>query len=273
MEELKLRGYVTPEDFEGTATEKCQKALDTAEAEDIRKVVIEGAYELEQALVVPTQTEIILKAGASLAGDTVLVNKVSTEEGKASWSFEDKLIYIRAEEGACIKGNMKFYHARNVVLEDLCMEGQVAFEFCREVRMERNTIKTDKCCAVKIGRGCNNYIVQYNTFESKCAAVRIDTTWACGEYVIGKDLDNHELIFKDNKLSAEAGFKMTANETDGIFNVQIDHNTVTGKGIVIGDEEKALPKERFFNLTATDFDGATEAVVLKNEVKHCYFGE
>ena len=39
MIELKLRGYVTPEDFEGTDAERIQKALDCAEKEDIRKVM------------------------------------------------------------------------------------------------------------------------------------------------------------------------------------------------------------------------------------------
>lgn len=273
FEELKLRGYVTPEDFEGNDTEKCAKALEISEKEDIGKVVFAGKYVLTEALKVPSQTEIVLKEGAELTGETVFVNKVSTEPEKASWSFEDKFIYLKGAEGASVNGDIAFYHARNVVLDHLTVNGQVTFEFCREVRMEYDTINSEKCCAVKLMRGANNFIVQYNKFSAKKAGIRVNSTCEKGAYVIGKDVDNHELIFKDNEISAAAGFKFTAGEEAGIFNVQIDHNTVTEKGIIIGEEERKLDKKRFFNITATDFSGASEAVVLLNDTWHCYFGE
>lgn len=272
MEELKLRGYTTPEDFEGTDTEKCQKAIDVAEAEDIRKVLIEKEYTLTEALKVPTQIEILVTKTGALKGETVFVNKVATEPEKNSWSFEDKQIYLKGEEGAKIEGDMKFYHAQRTVIEDLAIKGQITFEFCREIRMERDVIETAKDAAVVLMRGCNNYIVQYNTFKAAKAGIVIDTTKEEGAYVIGKDIDDHELIFKDNKFDAETGFALEANENAGIFNVQIDHNEVTGNGIVIGSG-KNIPEERFFNLTATDFTGAKEAVVKNNATKHCYFGE
>lgn len=272
-EELKLRGYVTPEDFEGNDTERCQKALDTSEKEDIGKVVFTGKYALTEALKVPSMTEVVLKEGAELSGETVFENRVSGDAEKASWSFEDKFIYIKGEEGAAVKGDICFYHARNVVLEHLTVEGQVTFEFCREVRMEYDTVISGKCCAVKLIRGANNFIVQYNRFSAKKSGIRVSSTCEKGAYVMGKDVDNHELIFKDNEITAPAGFLFTAGEEAGIFNVQIDHNTVKETGIVIGEAEKALPKERFFNITATDFIGAVKAVEALNETKHCYFGE
>ena len=67
MEELKLRGYVCPEDFEGSDAERIQKAIDTAEAEDIRKVVLRGTYGVDQTLVIPDQTEIVFLADTTLA--------------------------------------------------------------------------------------------------------------------------------------------------------------------------------------------------------------
>lgn len=271
-EDLRIRGYVTPEDFTGTDTEKCQMALDTAEAEDIRKVVFAKEYKLKSALLIPTQTEVVLKKGACLSGKTVFVNKVATEEGKNSWSFEDKLIYIKGEKGAVVKGEVSFYHAKNVVLDGVTLDGELKFEFCREVRMENCTVKSEKAAGVTVMRGSNNFICQYNAISAKKQAVLLSAALAGGEYVVGKDKDIHEMIFKDNKLSAETGFCMKANETDGLFNVQIDHNKVTGQGLLVGGTKK-VPKERFFNLTATDFAGGTAGVVLKNETKHCYFGE
>jgi hypothetical protein len=273
MEELKLRGYVSPEDFDGTPADKIQKALDLAEKEDIRKVVIEGGYLVDRTVFIPSQTEIILKKDAFLVrtGEGPLfMNRVASEKGKNSWSFEDKRIYLKGEENAEIKGDLSFYHAKYVVLEDLRIAGTVCFEFCREVRMERDEI-TGKENAVVLERGCNNFIMQYLKLHAEDTALVLDTRLQSGPYVIGKDEEIHEIIFRDSQLNAPTGVKLGASEEFGLFNIQIDHHKCSGKGIVIGDG-LGLPEKRFFNITATDLAAEGEERIMRNEVRHCFFG-
>ena len=43
MLNMRLRGYVTPEDFVGTDTQRIQQALDTSAKYDIGRVVLKGA--------------------------------------------------------------------------------------------------------------------------------------------------------------------------------------------------------------------------------------
>ena len=275
MEITKLVGYTRPEGFPGKSDAvKIQKALNEAESEDVRKVVFHGQYTVDSTLYIPTQTELVFEAGTVLTyvGEGPLfTNRVANEPDKASWSFEDSLIYLKGAPGARLTGDLSFYHARYVVLEQLEIEGNVSFEFCREVRMEDDVISSP-ATALTVSRGCNNFILQRLTLKGGEAAVRIDAALAKGPYVTGKDADVHELIFKDSVLDGDPGIQMCANETDGIFNVQIDHLKVTGDGLVIG-EGSALPKERFFNLTAEAIETKKTAVLLKNETKHCFFPE
>ena len=274
MESRKLRGFVSPEEFNGSAAERIQEALDTAEKEDIRKVVIDGNYLVDQTLYIPPLTEVVLKEKALvvMTGEGPLFkNRVASQEGKNSWSFEDKRIYLKGEEGAVLRGDLSFYHAKFVVLESLKIQGTVSYEFCREIRMEHDEI-TGKENAIVIGRGCNNFIMQYLKLEAKETAVLVDTRLECGAYVLGKDSEIHEIIFRDSELKAATGIRLGASEEFGLFNIQIDHHNCSGKGIVIGDG-LGLPAERFFNITATDLKTGGEERVLENEVRHCWFGE
>ena len=275
MEITKLVGYTTPEGFPGkNDADKIQKALDAAEAEDVRKVVFRGQYEVGQTLFVPTQTELVFEAGArvTMTGEGPLfTNRVAGEPEKNSWSFEDSFLYFKGAEGAVIEGGLSFYHARYIVLDHVVVEGSVSFEFCREVRMEDDRI-TASGTALTIGRGCNNFIMQRLSLKGEKEAVRIDASLSKGAYVIGKDTDVHELIFKDSELEGQTGIFMNANDTDGIFNVQIDHIRVKGNGLTIGDGSER-PKERFFNVTATEFETTGSGIILNNETKHCFFGE
>ena len=274
MENLKLRGYVSPEDFGGTAAEKIQSALDLAEKEDIRKVVIEGSYLVDRTILIPSLTEIVLKKGALLVqtGEGPLFrNRVVSQEGKNSWSFEDERIYLKGEEKAEIRGDLSFYHAKYIVLEGLTIHGCVFFEFCREVRMEHDEI-FGKEKAVVLGRGCNNFIMQYLKAEAKAAAFVLDTRIQKDAYVIGKDEEIHEIIFRDSELQAPVGVKLGASEAFGLFNIQIDHHKCSGDGVMIGDG-LPLPAKRFFNITATDIEAQGKERILWNEGRHCYFGE
>lgn len=273
MEELKLRGYVCPEDFEGSDAERIQKAIDTAEAEDIRKVVLDGQYCVDRTLLIPDQIEIVLKDQASLkmtGSGPLFLNRVACEEGKNSWSFENARIYLKADGKACLTGDLCFYHAKYIILEDLTVRGKVFFEFCREVRMERDEFQGAEN-AVVIGRGCNNFIMQYLKACAEKSAIVMDPRIECGAYVIGKDAEIHEMILRDSELQAENAVTLVASQEYGIFNCQIDHITTDGNGVVIGDGS-GLPSKRFFNLTATDITAGKEERVLKNEVRHCFFG-
>ena len=273
MEDLKMRGYVSPEDFEGAPAEKIQRALNLAEQEDIRKVVIEGHYHLERTVFIPSQTEIVFRKNAVLSGDgeaPLFMNRVASEEGKTSWSFEDERIYLKGEENAEIRGRLCFYHAKYVVLEGLKVSGGVFFEFCREVRMEHDEIQGRKE-AVILSRGCNNFIMQYLKLEAEDAALLLDTRIQSFPYVIGKDEEIHEIIFRDSVLKAGTGVKLGASEEYGLFNIQIDHHHCSGNGIMIGDG-LGLSGKRFFNITATDLEAKGAERILQNEVRHCFFG-
>ena len=273
MEELKLRGYTCPEDFSGDTADRIQKAIDTAEELDIRKVVLEGQYTVDRTILVPGQMEIVFRdARLAMEGEgPLLLNRVATEEGKNSWSFENSRIYLKAVGSAVLQGDLCFYHAKYVVLEDLRIEGKVFFEFSREIRMERDEILGGENALV-IGRGCNNFILQYLKAETKGAAILLDTRIEKYPYVIGKDAEIHEIILRESELNGETAVALGAGAELGIFNCQIDHITTNGNGIVIGDGSE-LPGKRFFNLTATDFRAAKEERILKNPVRHCYFGE
>lgn len=275
MEALKLKGFVTPDDIEApNDTEKLQRALFLSAEEDIRKVIIDRDLVIDKTVKIPAGMELKLSDGVTVTGNTGVLfeNEVCGNKEKASWSFEDKWIYIVSEGRSVICGNLRFWHAGNLVIEDMTINGSVSFEFCREVRMERNTVISEKEAAVTLMRGCNNYIVQYNRFEAAGTAFLADASLADGEYVIGKDTDLHELIIRDNEMYAQTALFIGASAESGVFNVQYDHTKTNGTGIVIGHDNEALDKKRYFNISATDFFGAKNEKLLINEVKHCYFG-
>ena len=270
MELLKLRGYVKPEEMNGNEEDRLQAAIDLAVKEDIRKVVLGGTYRVASPVKLPSGIEIVLKDGAKVIAENgpAFITEVACEPGKNTWSFENARIYLKGEGNAEIAGGLTFYHAKYVVLENLTVTGTIFYEFAREIRMEYDTING----SVVLGRGCNNFIMQYLTVNGKENAFVIDTKIECGEYVIGKDAEIHEIILRDVTANGEYAVRIDAAEKLGVFNCQIDHIQTNGAGVVIGDG-KGLPKERFFNLTVTDVTGENAKVDRRNETKHCYFGE
>ena len=276
MEELKIRGYVTPDDIEAgrSDTEKLQKALYLSAGEDIGKVIVDRDLVIEETVKIPAGTELKFQDGVTVTGTAPVLfeNEICGNAEKASWSFEDKWIYIISEGNASLNGNIRFWHAGNLVIEDMEINGSVSFEFCREVRMERNTVRSDGDAAVVLMRGCNNFIVQYNRFEAEKNAFAADAS-LCGDgYVMGKDTDIHELIIRENEMQAQTALFIGASEESGVFNVQYDHTKTCGTGIVIGHENEPLDKKRYFNISATEFTGTENEKLLNNPVRHCYFG-
>ena len=61
MLEMRLRGYVAPEDFEGTDTERIQKALDMSKELDIGRVVLKGSYTVSETLLIHPMTDLVLE--------------------------------------------------------------------------------------------------------------------------------------------------------------------------------------------------------------------
>ncbi len=271
--ELKLRGYVSPEDFEGTDAEKIQKALNLAVSEDIRKVIIEKEYAPEKTVLLPAKIEVIFAAGSKInsAAKPAFANEVFAQPEKNSWSFENKRIYLKGEKGAEINGNFLFFHAGYVVMEGMKVNGNVSFEFVAELRMEYNEIASKDASAVTVMRGCNNFIVQYNKFSAAEKAFVIDASLERGDYIIGKDIDDHELIIRTNEFEAPLAFFLGASDEAGLFNIQIDHATCSGNGAVVGFADKPVEAKRFFNITVQDFTAKGTAIKTENEVKHCYF--
>jgi len=272
---LIIKGFVTADDVNGKDdAEKLQAAFALAVKEDIRKVVVDRNLSIDRTVTLPAGLEVKFAEGVKVACDAkiLFVNEVSTQPEKASWSFEDKWIYLIGEKDAVIEGGIRFYHAGNLVIEDLTVEGSVSFEFCREIRMERNIIRAAEEPAVTLMRGCNNYIVQYNIFEAPGNVMAVDAALEEGAYVIGKDTDIHEIIVRDNTMNGETAMFIGASEESGVFNVQYDGTKTEGTAVVIGREGETLDRKRYFNITSTEHSCKKDRI-LYNDVKHCFFGE
>ena len=127
MKELKLRGYVCPEDFEGTDGEKIQKALDLAKSEDIAKVVLRGEYKADKAITIPNGMHLVL--------DKAVVYADLKNDFSDNYSFESDRIYIEGENSKLV-GNVSFRHVRHVVIEDIEIEGDVTLDVSRDFRIE-----------------------------------------------------------------------------------------------------------------------------------------
>ena len=138
MIELKLRGYVTPEDFGGDV----QTAIDMAEQLDIRKVVLNGDYTCG-TLILPGYTHLVLNG--TLKAD------LQSKKG-CGWCDEQDRYFL---EGGKLDGSLYLYNTRRAVVQNMVITGNVTCEFSRDMRMEHCTVGG----ALKIGRGCANGIL------------------------------------------------------------------------------------------------------------------
>lgn len=270
MDELKLRGYVTPNDFEGSDAEKIQKALDTAKEKDICKVIIEGEYTVDKTLYIPALMHIYFKnAKVSAKGDFPLFRNTAFNL-TAGYSFEENLFCLNGENSV-IDGETQFYNAQKIVIEDLTFLKDVTFEFTREVRIERVNLNGAK---LRLLRGNNNYIMQDLEGTNKDTCVEMTTAENMGEYVIGKDAEIHDIIFRRSKFDCEeAALTLDATETDGFFNMQIDEFKTKNAAVAISKKAGKLNEQRYFNITAIDFKSGKKAVETYSDTKHCYLQE
>ncbi len=279
MDEMILRGFVSPEDFTGSPAEKLQAALSAAAGKDIRKVIIEGRWQVDQTLIVPVPVEIILRdAELEMTGEgPLLVNEADVKPERAVWALEDQYLYIKGEPGkkAVLRGGLSWFHLQYLVMEDLQTEGSVRCEFCRELRLERNEMTGTDGPALLLMRGVNNVILQYSSLAGQERALVLDTGAAAGPYVVGKDADIHDVLIRDCRLASASGaapLQLLACGANRIYNSQADHLTADGPAAELGREGENLPADRYFNLTLCDLGGTpAEKLLLQNETYHCYF--
>ena len=243
MIELKLRGYVTPEDFGGDV----QTAIDMAEQLDIRKVVLNGDYTCG-TLILPGYTHLVLNG--TLKAD------LQSKKG-CGWCDEQDRYFL---EGGKLDGSLYLYNTRRAVVQNMVITGDVTYEFSRDMRMEHCTVGG----ALKIGRGCANGILQYLTVGSALISNQV----FCGDIVLAKDPAIQNILLRDSKLT-DGSVCLVASEDCGMMNVQVDHITAPQTAVIVGETEVSLPKERYFNLTFTDL-AAPQQFLQQNDVKHMY---
>ena len=244
MDNLLLRGYVTPEDFGGDL----QAALNKAEELDIRKVVLRGNYSCG-TVVIPAFTHLVVEGTLKA---NLLSKKIS------NYSFEQDRFFLNG--GGKIIGDLYFYNTRRAIVENLTVEGSVTYEFSRDMRMEYCTVTG----SVNVGRGCANSIFQNITVGS----FRIDSTVFCGDIVPAKEPDIKNILLRDSVMTNGSVCLLAADDC-GMFNIQADHITAPEAAVVIGKAGVAVAKERYFNLTLTDLTAPTPVLAF-NEVKHAY---
>ena len=244
MDKLLLRGYVTPADCGGDV----QAALELSEKLDIRKVVIEKDYTCAQPLIVPAYTHLVLQG--TLTADL-------QSQKLTNYNGEQDRFFI---QGGKIAGDLYFYNTRRVILENVEIDGNVTFEFSRDMRMENCAVSGD----IRVGRGCANSIFQHLTAGSFLISNRV----FCGDIVPGKEPDIKNIVLRSSELT-DGSVQLQAEETCGVFNIQADEITAPQTAVIVGVEGESLPRERYFNLTFEALH-APEKLLCHNETKHTY---
>ena len=271
MLEMRLRGYVTPEDFEGTDTERIQKAFDASNEYDIGRVVLNGDYTVDKTVWIYPMTDIVLEGAVLTAlGDfPILANKNLSEPDKHTYSFQDKYITIRGN-GRFV-GDVMLYNAFHVNIDGIEFYGALRFAFTHEVRLYNSRFFGEN--GIVMTMGCNNFIMQNLTAECKGTAVVMDATVEEPDYVIGKEPEIHEIILQDSCFhTASPAITLNASTDAMIYNMQFDHLKTDGAALAVGKAGAEVIAECYFNLTADMIEaGAEKAVILNNPVKHCYF--
>ena len=271
MLEMRMRGYVTPEDFEGTDTQKLQKAFATSAELDIGRVVLKGNYAVDGTVYIYPMTDLVLEGAVLTAnGDfPILANKNLVELDKHTYSFQDKYITIRGN-GKFV-GDVMLYNAFHVNIDGIEFARALRFAFTHEVRLYNSRFSGEN--GVVMTMGCNNFIMQNLSADCKGTAIVMDATVEEPDYVIGKEPEIHEIILQDSCFNTSSpAVSLNASVDAMIYNMQFDHLTSDGVTLQVGRDGDEVPAECYFNLTAEELQsGAEKAVVLNNSVKHCYF--
>ncbi len=200
MEIVKLRGYTSPSEMKGTETEKMQKSIDGVIKHDERKVVVKESIAVEETIRLCGPLEIVFEDGVTVRmnGEKPLFTNDPAEENAPG--EEDERIYLKGDGKAVLKGDLEFYHANHVVLEDLVIEGRVGFEYCRNVRMERVTVRSEGD-GIVLRRGCSGFILQYLTVEAGKEAVKCGEDLSRGPEIPGQGRGISSVILHDSALN------------------------------------------------------------------------
>ena len=251
MEEILLRGYVTPEDFEGSDTRRLQKALQMAMEWDLRKVVLEGQYVAEQPIELPAPLHLEILPGAKLTA------QLHTPMEK-NYSFAKQWLCLNG--GGILEGDLQLFNCAHVTLENLTVTGTVSLEFCRWIRME--DVETS---LLEVGKGCSEGI-----FQRLTAQVRLDTTAGCGVAVMGIDPAVRSLIFRKLECKTAApALSLVAEKGAGFCNILANDVTAVDTAVSIGDPIGRNLPENFFNLSFTDLHApytVCSRVPIKNSI-------
>lgn len=234
MEELKLKGFVTPGDCGSL-----QKAVDLAKELDICKVVINQSWIEVKPVLIPSGMYLVID-GCTLTANLVV-------DGEENWSLRKKWLTL---EGGTLKGSLTVFNAEHVNITDLTVDGALSFEYTNWLRVQNVT------GTVKVGRGCTNCILQNIT----APAVYVCGDHSSGCIVPGSKPEVTNVIVQDSKADVLLG----ATEDCGLLNVQADH--IDG-AVKVGCSQKQLPDSQFMNLTFTHITGGVE---FYNPAKHTY---
>jgi hypothetical protein len=271
MLDFRLRGYVSPEDFSGSDTERIQKAFDTSHELDIGRVVLKGNYVVNETIWIHPMTDLVLE-NAKLESNgnfPVLANRNLAEKDKHNYSFRDQYITIRGQ--GCFLGDVVIYNAFHVNVDGVEFAGELYFAFTKEVRLYNSKFTGEN--GVVLGVGSNNFIMQNLTSECKGSTVITDPTIEKYDYVIGQEPEIHDVILQDSTFNAgESAITLRASADVKIYNMQIDHVSSNGVTLEIGKVGEQVPAECYFNLTGEHFSSKSEnSIILNNPVKNCYF--
>ena len=231
MEEILLRGYVTPEDFEGSDTQRLQKALQMAMEWDLRKVVLEGEYVAEQPIELPAPLHLEILPGAKLTA------QLHTPIEK-NYSFAKQWLCLNG--GGILEGDLQLFNCAHVTLENLTVTGKVSLEFCRWIRME--DVETS---LLQLGKGCSEGI-----FQSLNGQVLLDTRSGCGTAVMGVDPKVRSLILRKLECAANVpALTLYAQKGIGFCNILAEDITAPETAAYVGDPLQPNDPRDYFNLS------------------------
>ena len=234
MEEILLRGFVTPEDFTGSDTQRLRQALAAAMELDLRKVVLRGQYVADEPLVLPAPLHLELLPGAKLTA------QLETPP-ETNYSFARQWLCL--DGGGTLDGDLALFNCAHVTLQNLKITGKVRLEFCRWMRLEDIEVPL-----LELGKGCSEGIFQRIT-----AQVRLDTIGGSGVTVMGIDPGVRSLIFRQLECKTNApALTLEAENGAGFCNILADGVTAPDTAVYVGHPLRRNFREDYFNLAFTN---------------------
>lgn len=236
MENYLLRGFVTPEDLQGTDAQRIQAALDLAKQLDINKVVLTGTYEADTPVTLPAGIHLVLKG-------KLRIPALRTARPE-NYSFTQQWLHL--EGCGHLEGDVELFNCDHVTINSLLIRGEVKLTYCRNVRMEAVTIPEG---GIRIGKGCSNFFMQDLFIHGEDSAVILDAAMGDG-MVPGIDPTVQNIVVRRSGLLTQApAVVLRAGENAGLLNIQVDWITAEHVGVQLGEPGENLPEGRYQNIT------------------------